>query len=712
MSLDVRRCVAETAEVLHAVLTWAWMLAAPVSVSGEASVDAVVQSWSAALPTGVTAQPRSLVRRGGAEIREAQPVAPTGLPIGRPARWLIRDGVVTQTRRAPSLLAAHWVAPTRSPDDVRSLARLAGHRVAVDARVQGRHDPRTGAVRWFVDTGVDPLTLAHPVVWVDDGSGSVHVGPDRTRRVEAQAYPRNPLLDAMPERFDLSTLADPPASLADDRFAAMQCGDPGAPAACALRPIDPSEAGDFVFDAPASDEDHRAQDDPFAAASIFVHTDRWAAFAAEHGLPLPPCVQDGEVGQLVANYRGFTGDDVILVPNAGYTGDCSILTFYGQGREADWGYDADVVLHEMTHGTVDAQMGADRVLGVRRQRADGVVEDAGALNESVADFVAAVISGDPDHAEYVRAYEGGTMRSAANDRRCPEALVGQLHFDAEPMTGALWEAHLELGDDLVTPIIDALLLLDEDATFEEASAAFEATVAAELGDDAAAVLRAALQRHNLLDCTRAADAEAFEGPLWLWPPFGSGGRYEPMRPPALQLRFDVPEDANRLTVTYEVFVTPQAGWEPVGDVHVLVREGEPTAFSYAVGDDGRTLVDAAPDQHLPSVNDGRFELDVTPGAPVYVAFFNQGLHLTRVFDIEASYDAVPDDPSGSTGPDEATGGEMTGGIEPEPDAPADAALDDDGGCSVQPGYGGSQPVLALMLLAWAGLRRRHVASKV
>jgi hypothetical protein len=461
--------------------------------------------------------------------------------------------------------------------------------------------------------------------------------------------------------------------------------------------VAPTDEGDFVFLVP----DHTDEHDPFAAASIAVHAQRFADFAQAHGLPLAPCLAD-DPGILVANYRGFSGDGSILVANAGYTGDCGFLAFFGQGPAADWGYDADVVVHELTHGTVEAQMGAGRRLGETLRRPEAVVTDAGAVNEAIADFVAAVVTGDSGHAEYVRAFEGGWMRDADNDLRCPADLVGEIHFDAEPLTGALWEAHAELGDGLVEPVVDAIAMMAEDTSFEQASARIVMAVRSELGEAAATIVEDALDRHGLLDCERVSGVADLRGSLWLRPRFGASGYFDPMRPPPLQVRLDVPEDAAVATVTYTVAVVPEPGWQPVGDVHVLVQTGAPVHFDYAVDDEGRTTVDAQPDQHLASVNDGSFTLDVEPGSAVFLAFFNQGQHLTRVGEVSVLFE--PGETSGGS----STGADSDDDTVPSTDSSSDTrepfASGRDAGCGVG---GGSGVGLWALLFAWAGSQTRR-----
>ncbi len=695
------------------VATWLATVGAVVVPHTAQDVSEAAASVARAWPQEPSARLRVLGQRAGVSVVELRSETLRG-PLGR---WTVTaEGRVLLYTPGPEPDAEAWaqhgaIGFRRSPAEVLGAVGAAGWSAPAGS-ARPRRDPVSGRAGWTVDVRPHAPTLSRPVIWVDDATLRVHVGPDRTRFAEALAFLGNPVVTPEPQRFELTALPDEPTALADPRFDVRNCGDPGAPAFCELLPVPPSEAGDFVFEAPAPDvaEDHARLEDPFAAASIYVHADRWARFMVDQQLPWPPCVVDGEPGVLLANYRGFDGNGgVIPVANAGYTGDCELLAFFGQGPRADWGYDADVVVHELTHGVVEAQMGPQRVLGRTRARSEGVLDDAGAINEAIADFVAAVMADDPDHGEYVRAYDGGHLRSAANDLRCPDDLTGEIHFDAEPLTGALWEAYQDLGVELVGPVVDAIAMLPEDATFEEASLAFETLTRAELGEAAGDRLREALLGHNLVDCVRAAAASTRSRPLWLWPKSGSRGRFDPMRPPPLQVRFDAPQGRDLLTVTFDIEVVPDPGWAPVGDVHIVMQEGSPIDFSFDPDEDGGLRVRADPEQHLPSVNEGRFELRVTPGTSSYVAFFNQGLHLTRISNLQAEFSEAPamgggSSSTGGSGDDSSSGSEAVGSGETGSEPPA---LDDDGGCAC--GVGRRRgPGLAWCLVL--GLRRRRRAT--
>lgn len=505
---------------------------------------------------------------------------------------------------------------------------------------------------WQVELPVDlrDAGLRNPVYFVDAKDGAVSVAFDRVRHADVRAFRRNPVLDPAAEIFPLAFLDPDATMLSGPYYHALGCMAPDAGPSCVFADVMADPAGDFLFAEPdvSVPEDNEQPEDPFAVASVYHHADVFQAFGEQLGLPGLPCHAEGQVATLVANYKVYTDDGYIAIGNASYLGDCEVTAVFGQGPGADWGYDGDIVYHELTHGLIETRMGPDRSLGRARPRTEGVLVDAGAIGEAIADFVSAAITGDPVHGDYVAQYGGGQGRSADNDHTCPASLTGEVHFDSEPFTAALWEAHASVGDPLVVAVIDAVALMPEDVTFEEASMLVEEVTAASIGDAAAEIVGSAFAARGLHDCVRSVAWDALQRPLWLYPK-SLQGLYAPMRPPPLQVTFAVPPDADRLRVDFDIEVLPSAGWEPVADVHALVKSGAPITFGYS--DDGdTTIVDADPDQHLASVNDGMFELEVVPGDAVHLAFFNQGIHITRIDDIVATFATVPpDDGTSSAG---------------------------------------------------------------
>jgi hypothetical protein len=543
---------------------------------------------------------------------------------------------------------------------------------------------------WRVDPYPDPRTLAHPWIHVDAVTGAVEVGPDRSVHARARVFARNPVLDTEATEVELAFVDPEAGALAGPYFHGTNCVRPDAGLICALADVPPDADGNWLPPAPdiTVAADNEDPDDAFAAVSVFAHADRFQQFAIEHGLGDLPC----PVSTLVANYRVFTDDGWISFGNAVYTGDCSLTAAFGQGSDADWGYDGDVVHHELTHGLVARLMGEGRFLGLRRDRDEAVLGDALAVNEGIADFVAAVMSGDPRHAEYITDVGGSGGRDADNDYVCPDDLVGEPHYDSEIVSGALWSAYEEIGVELVRAILLSVALLEEDTTFEEASAVFVDVVRDELGPAAAAVLAAELAARGLDDCPRVAAWHRVQRPLWIHPVTAPGQSFEPMRPPAVQLAFTMPPDRRRLVVRYAIDVLAPPMWAPDPALNVLVRHGAPLEFLY-VPDGGKTQVVAEPDEHLSGVEEG-FEVEAEPGTTVYVAFFN--LHVTTVIlsELEVSFEGeVAGTDSGSeTGvvPDTSGGGAT--------EATEASAAPSDSGCGCAGGRASPGGLLLLVFL--------------
>ena len=666
------------------------------------------------LAVSLVASGASVSPPGAVQVRESRPVL-GGLPLATPAaRTLMAGETQLRTTVFASVPSSLDPTPVRITAD-QALAVLGGLSLpAAGATVELVAWPRGDVARpvYRIDPRPQPTTLWHPLVYVDALDGRVWTGPDRTLHAQARAFARNPVLDPVAEEFELAFIDEASATLSGPYYHVVNCEAPMAGSSCVQAEVAPSEGVDFLFDAPdiSVPADNRQPEDPFAAASVYYHADKFQSFALGQGLAGLPCHEQDTPATLLANYRVFTEEGTIFVGNASYVGDCSITAVFGQGPDADWGYDGDVVYHELTHGLIAAQMGPDRFLGFAHRRSEGVLVDAGSIGEGLSDFVSNVISGDPLHGDYAAQVGGGQGRSADNTLRCPEAISGQIHFDGQMLAGALWEAHAQLGDAMVGPIIRAVAMFPEDVTFEAASELFIEVVDAELGADAAAVLADALQEHGLVDCERVVPIDALDHELWLIPS-GPQGRYEPIRPPPVQLRLDVPEDSSHVRVEFAIEVIPTPGWDPVGDVHVLLKTGEPIVFTFTKDEEDANIVDADSDLHIPNINDGVFEADVTPGASVYAAVFNRGIHVALVSDFVVTWSGEVD-PGTGTGSGSSGGGDTSSSAADGSSSGApgqDDAGNDGCGCRTGDGGAGWSGILVLGLFGFC--RRRDWSSE-
>lgn len=620
---------------------------------------------------------RALVSRTDGTVRVWGPARPVPDRVGNPV-------VIDQAAAIRAVTDVGWPGATEA------------------SLVTTRH----GTVAWRVDPPPSRTLLENPVFLVNATTGVVTLRHDRARTEQVGSFAINPIASPDAESFELLDY-DPALSggaLQGDRVAVFNCVQPPPDVlGCDFATVDPSDGVDFLHPAPdiSVPADNVQLEDAFAVQSVHHHAERFLDWLDDLGVPPTECVANGEPVVLVANYKAYLENgEPFLVGNAAYVGDCGLTASFGQGPQADYGYDGEVVYHELTHGVVETMLDGG-VLSQARPRAEAVAHDAGAINEAVADLFASVYTDDPFHAEYTFEIGSGSGRRLDNDLRCPEAITGQVHADSEIMSGALWDAHQALGEPMLLALLDTLALMPEDGTFEELSNTLVEVVGEELGDDAAATVRAIVEARGLLDCPRITTPDALARDLWVWPR-GQRGLYEPLQPPPLQLAIELPDDAVGFTLSFSTEVRPIPGFSPTTEIHALVRYGEPIEFSYEVDADGLTIVEAAPDEHLSAIDGDAtlfgVDIEAPGGQTIYVALFNQSPNVTLISDVFAQ-PILGETPQG-TG---AGGGGSEGGGETG-DEETGAADGDGGGCSCTTT---DQAPLGWFVLVVLGLARRR-----
>jgi MYXO-CTERM domain-containing protein len=324
-------------------------------------------------------------------------------------------------------------------------------------------------------------------------------------------------------------------------------------------------------------DDNRDPVDLYAELAMYWHAEKFFAFMAELGVVEFPC----ELSNMVANFHWLEPSpgypELAFGPynNAYFSGVCEIADgptmLFGQGSSVDFAYDGDVVYHELGHGIV-AQLTPE---GLRSPalRSDGVLVDARAINEAIADYHTLMITERPEMAEYVGFYwpqlDDGWIRNAENDQQCPRDMAGQEHNDGEPFTAALWAARRRIGGAKLDPVVIASLpLLAGDATLESASAALLQVAAAQRDAGAWTTwdydqLERALAARNLLDCKRVVDDPAsLDKPRFLYLR-NNGNSVSPFWPGPVQYRQVVAPGTDNLLLTFEVSGDGNSDGQPV-----------------------------------------------------------------------------------------------------------------------------------------------------
>lgn len=641
-----------------------------------------------ALPSGLTLALRSRPTLGPVEIVEVRGSL-RGVPLLSP---VAKVAIASDGR----VVGVTWLDPVPAlvPGSARLTASealtrleasgLAGSRGGTEATLVV--DPRPGGsvLAWRIDPPVDRATLRNPVFLVDAQSGAIRQLFDRSRSAQVRAFSENPVATPSSGVYDLVDIDDGAINLQGPYWQARNCVAATPQSMCTPQALATADmAGNFLGPTPDVDDplSHDQLEDEYAEVSAYYHADKFDAWLESLGFVGIPCRTQGEVATIIANYRG-PGDAAGTpgwFPNAFYTGDCDFTIALGQGQGVDFGWDGDVIYHEIGHGVVDTQMGDDD-LGAPYRRSEGVVNDAGALNEGTADFLSSSFTGDPMMGDYVQAY-GGFGRDNANDFLCPGDLIGEIHFDGEPWTAALYEARAEIGEAFVPVVIDSIAMFAPDASFEDAAAAVVALSEASLDPAQAMIVEQALAGRNLLDCVRAAPWAAVRRELWLVPPDWDD-KYKPMRPPPYQVLFEVPENATVMHLTFDVSALAKT---PIYDVNLIIKHDSPIEFTYEfLGMSYEVTADS--EDFYGDITAGVLDLEVTGGERIYGAFFNLGLDLASISNLQVEFELEPE-PGTSTG---ATGLDDTGGSTTSGETSGGAIAESSEGTSSTGGFAGQQ----------------------
>ncbi len=457
---------------------------------------------------------------------------------------------------------------------------------------------------WQVEAGAVPAFGANWVAWIDAHTGEVLARRNRIfHDRQARVFPENPV--STPDIVqvtldDLPPWTADPYHLTNDLILARNCPD--------LHELFPVSFGGFTINAHLCsevqvavgdenrdflyyDNSDTAQEDLFAEATMFHQVSRVYDFFQGFGFvalreqPLactvnfriPIDIASG--GYDLANITNRNGtlypfDNAFFLPAgsaATYIARDRDSIVFGQGTAADFAYDGDVVYHEFGHAVVDSTSGLEAAT-IDDQ---GVDVGPGALNEGYSDIFAAFLTDDPMMGEYAGGTlsPSGAIRNLDNEHRCPEHLVGQVHEDSLPWTGAAWDIYQALGAAVMQPYYDAMASLIPSADFALASRATVAEIGRQIGADAAATAQAVLDARNLVDCERVLVGGG--GPKLLLMGEGTDAiGLTPYVPGYAMFRIAVPAGQTQILVRFRASVGGTGGVMG-GEIrpHVLFRPG-------------------------------------------------------------------------------------------------------------------------------------------
>lgn len=262
-----------------------------------------------------------------------------------------------------------------------------------------------------------------------------------------------------------------------------------------------SENGDFLFDYNPSIE----TDDKFAPVQMYYHVNKahnyfkntfFEQFQNQQLMPELMAVVNFQYNP----YTWMPFDNAFYTPAGGLEmfgldiQDEAIV--FGQGESVDYSYDLDVIYHEYTHGVVEH---TSKLVNSMFDKF-GLSVEPGSMNEGYADYFSSTITGDSVLGEYSL---GESSRNLKNNLKCPNDIVGEVHYDGRFFSGTLWDIREELGStdaDLI--IFNALISLSQRSSMNEARLATE-FAAKEINENYEESVHNIFKNRGLVECNRA-----------------------------------------------------------------------------------------------------------------------------------------------------------------------------------------------------------------
>jgi MYXO-CTERM domain-containing protein len=604
---------------------------------------------------------------------------------------------------------------------------------------------------WVFYQGVARGTPFAPVVVIDAANGDVLLRVDATRFDRAASvYEVNPITTPTLSSVTLDALTTGATNLENAQIQALNCIDEKTTTGgdfdihfCELKPTAVADAnGDFPY--PYLGD--AAAEDPFAEVTMFYHTAKAYSFLTALGMPelnLKPLLTIANLrfpaGWDDFNFGLMQDPNIPLEPydNAFYTPQDPLGgvlfedgggLWFGQGTQADFAYDGDVVYHEFGHAMVDRTVNLTQHWHLDSQ---GGSPSPGAMNEGLADYFSSALAGDSEVGEYaaknIFAGFAGSIRNLENDDTCPADISGEVHVDSTFFSGALWKVRQALPEDQRDEFDAALLAAligapTGDLGYEEMAALFTAALSASsLGQSAADALAAELvSRGALPECKRVLEytgpisgpsqhfGNAFYAPgRWLGG-VGNNGSYTPG---VFQAHRSISAGMEKLSISIvnvpyknQGFGQNSDPYEPALLVHF---SDEPISFTY----DNYVLATAG--EPIALQGSGYTTVDVPQGATdVYVMVVNlgdeDGLYTSLTLSLKG-----PPTSTGGTGGTSGFGGfggslGGSGGTKADEEVPE---LTPGGGCAceVRDDGRGAAGAWLFGLAALAFLRRRRAS---
>lgn len=331
--------------------------------------------------------------------------------------------------------------------------------------------------------------------------------------------------------------------------------------------------GDFIFS-----PDESSNLDPFAEVMAYYHLNRLYNWFLNVGFEFTP------FGVLsVVGFMGLGSEyDEQFQCNGYYLEQQIVLGFCpkensqnSSGKNINVAYDADIIMHELTHGFFDKLYGLEPV--VDSLGYSGMLLG---LNEALADFIPSHITNDSVIGRHLGGAIGGNyIRDLSKLRKCPDYLKGEPHDDGEIISTALWEGRNLVSNKELFAKSSFLALsgLNSSSSFVDYYNQVLNFVGLELSNSEIDKIKSPFQSRNVDRCGRLIEVEnGFQAQGYIFSAVEAGVSAEV--PFEVQYIYTLPED--NMVVNVDITGMNFSGSTATDFIKFYVNYNRPVDFSF------------------------------------------------------------------------------------------------------------------------------------
>lgn len=417
------------------------------------------------------------------------------------------------------------------------------------------------------------VPIANYIYYVDARDGSIIQRINRVLNARASVYMDSPEKSGSPVEVPLSNMTSSTYlqgnyvdtySNCDPRY---RCGDTN-------RQAKADSYGNFIYSPNELKATANNPYDPFAEVMNFYHINRAHDWYKSKGInaldfKLEAAVNVVSLGQEMQCNAAYIGGSFIV-------GLCLANNPYnGSSQNVNIAYDADVMMHEYTHGFIDRTSGLYG--GVDSYGLNGIPNG---LNEGVADFIPSHITNDEIIGRHLAAAFGDNAVRNLNDfASCPDYIVGESHEDGKVFASPTWLArkYLSGDDNFGKAVALAMASINRSASFQDAANAVLSSAQSIGGSAMAEQVRKAYEERNLLGCGRLVDVpNGYTASGWTLTPDFSG--VSGKQPFVIQFVYTVPSNAQSISVDMSA-MNLQTGGDAISRVTFYVNYNSYVKYS-------------------------------------------------------------------------------------------------------------------------------------